>query len=123
MSAFVDREGLVAATSRCRMPGLVRAKVMEAAINHGLSRLGVPILPGFNCFVDRDAYAATGGFRNVPNEDTDFSRRLGAYGPTAYHPDALVETSPRRIRRSGLSGTLYHYLALDWDRYGAREEG
>ncbi|WP_129116511.1 glycosyltransferase [Halegenticoccus tardaugens] len=118
MLSFVRERNLVAASSRCRMPGL-RPKPMQATINRVFPRLDPPILPGFNFFVAGDAYHEVGGFPNVPNEDTAFSRRLGAYGETAYHPGALVETSPRRIRESGLTGTLYHYLKLDWGRYRA----
>lgn len=38
---------------------------------------------------------------------------------TAYCPDVLVATSARRIAESGLTGTLYHYLKLDWRRIAA----
>ncbi|WP_101297901.1 glycosyltransferase [Halegenticoccus soli] len=118
MLSFVRERDLVAASSRCRMPGL-RPAVMEATINRVFPRLSAPILPGFNFFVESGAYREVGGFPNVPNEDTAFSRRLAAYGETAYHPDVLVETSPRRIGELGLTGTLYHYLKLDWGRYRA----
>ncbi|MFC4550788.1 MULTISPECIES: glycosyltransferase [Halorussus] len=116
MLAFARSEGLAAASSRCRMVGPRRARLMEATINHVFPRLDRPILPGFNCFVDRDAYFAVGGFPEVPNEDTAFSRKLGRTRETGYHPDVLVESSARRIADSGLTGTLYHYLRLDWGR-------
>lgn len=119
MLAFVRREGLAGASSRCRMVGPARAKVMEATINHVFPRLDRPVLPGFNCFVRRDAYFEAGGFPNVPNEDTAFSRELGREWATGYHPDVLVETSARRIAKSGLTGTLFHYLRLDWHRIRA----
>lgn len=118
MLSFVRERGLVAAAARCRMPGL-RSKPMQATINRAFPRLASPVLPGFSCFVDADAYRAVGGFPNVPNEDTAFSRKLARHGPTGYHPRALVETSARRIERSGLSGTLWHYLRLDWRRLRA----
>ena len=47
-------------------------------------------------------------------------RRLSAYGDVAYYPDALVETSGRRVRESGLTGTLYHYVKLDVGRIRTR---
>lgn len=64
-------------------------------------------------------YAAAGGFPDVPNEDTAFSRHLGREYQTAYHPDVLVETSGRRIHRYGLTGTLLHYVYLDIGRIRA----
>lgn len=119
MLAFARSKGLAAASSRCRMAGPARAKVMEATINHAFPRLDCPVLPGFNCFVRREAYFAVGGFPDVPNEDTAFSRALGRKYATDYHPDVLVSTSGRRIAESGLTGTLYHYLRLDWGRVRA----
>jgi glycosyltransferase involved in cell wall biosynthesis len=119
MLEFVREEGLAAASSRCRVVGPARAKVMEATINHVFPRLARPVLPGFNCFVRRDAYFEAGGFPNVPNEDTAFSRELGRTAETDYHPDVLARTSGRRIAESGLTGTLSHYLKLDWVRLRA----
>lgn len=119
MLDFACAEGLAAASSRCRMVGPARAKLMEATINRVFPRLARPVLPGFNFFVRRDAYFAAGGFPNVPNEDTAFSRKLGRTEPTGYHPEVLVETSARRISRMGLTGTLYYYLRLDWARIRA----
>jgi glycosyltransferase involved in cell wall biosynthesis len=119
MLRFVRREGLAGASSRCRMVGPARATVMEATINHVFPRLARPVLPGFNCFVRRDAYFDVGGFPDVPNEDTAFSRTLGREWPTGYHPEVLVETSARRIADSGLTGMLVHYLRLDWHRIRA----
>lgn len=119
MLAFVERAGLTAASSRCRMVGDPRAKLMEWVINYVFPRLDRPILPGFNFFVRRSAYLAAGGFPDVPNEDTAFSRRLARTEPTGYYPGVLVESSARRIRRSGLTGTLVHYLRLDWGRVRA----
>ncbi|WP_435175462.1 glycosyltransferase [Halorussus sp. AFM4] len=119
MLGFVREAGLAAASSRCRLVGPARAKVMEATINHAFPRLDRPVLPGFNCFVRRDAYADVGGFPDVPNEDTAFSRELGREWPTGYHPEVLAATSARRIAESGLTGTLYHYLKLDWRRLRA----
>jgi glycosyltransferase involved in cell wall biosynthesis len=119
MLDFVRAEDLAAASSRCRVVGPARATVMEATINHVFPRLAWPVLPGFNCFVRRDAYFEAGGFPDVPNEDTAFSRELGRTAETGYHPDVLARTSGRRIAESGLTGTLYHYLRLDWGRLRA----
>ncbi|WP_135821030.1 glycosyltransferase [Halostella litorea] len=119
MLDFVAGEGLAAASSRCRITGPLRAKPMEWTINHLFPRLSRPVLPGFNCFVDAATYREAGGFPAVPNEDTAFSRRLGRLAETGYCPAVLVETSGRRIADSGLTGTLYHYLRLDWGRLTA----
>jgi len=116
MLTFLDREELAAASSRCRITGPRRAKPMEWTINYAFPRLSTPILPGFNTVVRPDAFERVGGFPELPNEDTAFSRRLGRTAPTAYHPATLVETSGRRIAESGLTGTLYHYLRLDVGR-------
>lgn len=117
--AFCDREGLAAASARCRVAGARRGKAMQIVLNRLVSRLRRPILPGFNTFVRRDAYDAVGGYPAVPNEDTAFSRRLGREFDTAYHPETLVETSGRRFGEGGLTRTLWHYLRLDWHRLRA----
>lgn len=119
MLAYVESEGLTAASSRCRIDGPRRAKVMEAVINHVFRRFDRPILPGFNFVVDRETYFAAGGFPDVPNEDTAFSRRLARTEPTGYCPAVLADTSGRRIARTGLTGTLAHYLRLDAGRLWA----
>ncbi len=113
MLGFAHREGLAAASSRCRITGPRRAKLMEATINHVFPRLSRPILPGFNLLVRRRVYEESGGFPNVGNEDTAYSRRLARSYPTGYCPEVLVETSGRRIADSGLTGAAVHYLTLD----------
>lgn len=115
MLRFIEEHELVGASARCRMPG-IRSKIMQGSINHVLARLPRPVLPGFNIVVESEAYHAVDGFSDVPNEDTDFSRRLAAYGETAYYPEQMVKTSSRRIKKSGLTGTLYHYVKLDIGR-------
>jgi glycosyltransferase involved in cell wall biosynthesis len=119
MLGFVEAEGLAAGSSACRMTGPWRAKLMEGTINHVFPRLDRPVLPGFNFFVHRAAFEEVGGFPTVPNEDTAFSRKLGRRFPTGYHDAALVESSGRRIADSGLTGTLWHYVALDAGRLQA----
>ncbi|WP_222916621.1 glycosyltransferase [Natrinema sp. SYSU A 869] len=113
---FVEAEKLAAASSYCRITGPRRAKAMELTINHVFSRLERPILPGFNCLVHRQAFDEIGGFPDVANEDTAFSRSLAGRFPTAYYPTVLVESSGRRIADVGLTGTLWHYLRLDVER-------
>ena len=116
MLGFVEAEGVAGASSACRITGPYRAKLMEATINHVFARLKSPILPGFNCFVHRAAYDDVGGFPNVPNEDTAFSRRLGRSYDTGYCSRVLVESSGRRIADAGLTGVLWHYGRLDLER-------
>jgi glycosyltransferase involved in cell wall biosynthesis len=113
MLAFVEREDLAAASSWCHIAGPRRASVMQAVINRVFPRLERPVLPGFHLVVDAEAYRGVGGFPDVPNEDTAFSRRLARTEPTGYCPAVLAETSGRRIERAGLTGTLWHYLRLD----------
>lgn len=117
---FAEAEGFAAVSSRCRITGPHRGMLMEATINHVFSRLERPILPGFNCLVHREAFDAVGGFPNVSNEDTAFSRRLARRYPTGYCPAVLVESSGRRIAECGLTGTLWHYLRLDVERVRAK---
>ncbi len=119
MLEFAESNELVAATSRVRMTDVYRAKLMQLTINQGFRRMTNPVLPGFNFFVDSDTYFESGGFPDVPNEDTAFSMKLSRYGDTDYHPDVLVESSGRRIAELGLTGTLIHYLLLDLGRYWA----
>ncbi|WP_137289182.1 glycosyltransferase [Natronorubrum halophilum] len=113
---YLEADGLAAASSRCRITGPRRAKVMEATINYVFPRLERPILPGFNCVVHHRAFDELGGFPDVPNEDTAFSRRLAGRYPTGYCPAVLVESSGRRIAEDGLTGTLWHYVTLDVER-------
>lgn len=118
MLGYVDERDLAAASSRCHIPG-VRSLPMELTINHVFPRLERPILPGFNFFVDAAVYRETGGFPDVANEDTAYSRQLGQAYSTDYCRRVLVETSPRRIRDQGLLGMTAHYLWLDWQRLRA----
>lgn len=115
MWSFILNHEVIAATSKCRMPG-IRAGLMAWTINEIFSRLRSPILPGFNFWVASEQFEAAGGFPCVTNEDTAFSRILGRMGPTAFNPDCLVSHSPRRIEDSGLTGTAYHYARLDIGR-------
>ena len=115
MIDLVTDESIVGASSRCRMHGW-RSIPMQWTINRLFPRLRRPILPGFNLVVSRETFERVGGFPDVPNEDTAFSRVLAREGRLVYHPDVLVETSARRIFESGLAGTIYHYLRLDFHR-------
>lgn len=113
MLAHVRDHDLVGATSRCRVAGPRRAKVPKAIMNHAFPRMGRPVLPGFNTFVEREAYFAAGGFPNVPNEDKAFSRALARIGDVSVHKSVLVETSGRRIEKLGLAGVLWYYFRRD----------
>ncbi len=119
MLSFVAQEDLDAATSRCRVVGSRRGKAKQVVVNRVFPHLRRPILPGFNFFVSATVYAESGGFPNVPNEDTAYSRTLAVDYDVAYHPEILVETSGRRFSESGLTGALYHYLRLDVGRLRA----
>lgn len=116
MIPFIEREDLIAATSRVRYTGDPRAKVVQFTMNHIARRLSQPLVPGFNFFIRRQDFEATGGFPETPNEDTAYSMALAEYGQTGYHPEALVETSGRRVRRYGLTLTGLYYLKKDLER-------
>jgi len=116
MITFIEREDLIAATSRVRYTGDPRAKVVQFTMNHVARRLSQPIVPGFNFFIRRADFQATGGFPATSNEDTAYSMELSAYGQTGYHPEVLVETSGRRVRRYGLTLTGLYYLKKDLQR-------
>ncbi len=116
MRSFVERENLMGAMSRCRISGGWRTVPFEWLFNYLLPRLSPPPFPGFNVFVHRAAYVATGGFASTPNEDMTFSRRLGRQYPTGVCPEVLVETSGRRIEREGLLRTVAHYTKLEYQR-------
>ncbi|WP_436935104.1 glycosyltransferase [Halovenus marina] len=117
MLEYVRERNLDAASSRCRVIDVYRGKAKQVIVNRVFPHLRKPILPGFNFVVDADVYEQTGGFPDVPNEDTAYSRQLGTECQTGYHPDVLVETSGRRFGESGLTGALYHYLRLDVGRF------
>jgi len=114
--SFVRERDLAGANARCRVLGSWRTRPFELLFNHGLPALSPPPFPGFNVFVSRAAYFDIGGFASGPNEDLTFSCRLGRAYPTATCPELLVETSGRRIDRSGLLRTLGHYTRLEFRR-------
>ncbi|MFD1641574.1 glycosyltransferase [Halohasta litorea] len=116
MLSFVTDHGLQGASSRCRVSGGWRTVPIERLFNHVLPRLSPPPFPGFNVFVDREAYFDVGGFTTGPNEDMAFSRALGKRYPTGVCPAVLVETSGRRIERDGLLRTLVYYTKLEYQR-------
>ncbi|MEA3281788.1 MAG: glycosyltransferase [Euryarchaeota archaeon] len=75
-----------------------------------------PTLPRYNTCVMKDAYFKIGGYRNVPLEDIEFSRRISRIEKTGYFDDVIAITSPRRLDRMGFLGTLYYYAQLDLGR-------
>lgn len=119
MLAFVRERDLAAASAYCRMRTPRRARLVEWTLNHVLSRLPRPVLPGFNLFVNADAFDAVDGFPEVPNEDTAFSRRLARHEPTGVLRERLVASSGRRVAELGLTGTAAYYLYLDAHRLAA----
>ncbi len=116
MLSFVSEQDLKGASSRCRVTGGWRTVPIEALFNYVLPRLSPPPFPGFNVFVDREAYFDIGGFSTSPNEDMAFSRALGKRYPTGVCPAVLVETSGRRIERDGLLRTVTYYTKLEYQR-------
>lgn len=116
MIPFLEREQLIAATSRVRYTGDPRAKLIQLTLNQVSPRLARPVLPGFNFFIRRSDFQRTGGFPETVNEDTAYSMRLAEHGRTGVHPDVLVETSGRRVRRYGITLTGLYYLKKDLRR-------
>ena len=123
MLACVQDHRLVGVTSRCRLTGPRRAKVPEFIMNHVFPRMGRPVLPGFNTFVEREGFLAAGGFPDVPNEDKAFSRTLASVGKLGVHDETLVETSGRRIADQGLAGVLWYYFKRDLRALRSDEAG
>ena len=119
MLGFAHESGVAGASSHCRVTDCYRGKAMQVVVNRAFPLLERPVLPGFNTFVRRSAFESVGGYADVGNEDTAFSRALGREFPTAYCPDVLVETSGRRFAQQVLTGTALYYLALDVDRVRA----
>lgn len=116
MLSFVTDHGLEGASSRCRVTGGWRTTPIQLLFNRFLPRLSPPPFPGFNVFVDREAYFDVGGFASGPNEDMTFSRALGKRHPTGVCPAVLVETSGRRFERNGLIRTIAYYTKLEYQR-------
>lgn len=119
MVDWLESRDLAAGSTYCRVVGPSRAKALEMTIDYVFSRLSRSILPGFNTMVHRSAFDAVGGFPEVGNEDTAFSRTLGRHAPSGYCPEALVETSGRRVADRGLTGTFVHYSKLGLERVRA----
>ena len=116
---FTDRE-LVAFSAAFRFSEQSSsAKLAEKVTNQYMTmrdKVLEPTLPGFNTCVRTNAYFEIGGYRNVPLEDIDFSRRINKIGKTRYFNDVIVITSPRRLDGMGLLGTMYYYIQLDLGR-------
>ncbi|MFQ5891970.1 MAG: glycosyltransferase [Candidatus Methanofastidiosia archaeon] len=74
--------------------------------------LDVATLPGFNTNVRREVFERLGGFRNVPLEDVDFSRRVRKLGKIRYFREFYVFTSSRRLEGMGVLGTLNYYMKM-----------
>ncbi|VVB54427.1 Glycosyltransferase AglE [uncultured archaeon] len=78
--------------------------------------VGAATLPGFNVFIRRDVFSLVGGFKNIPLEDIDLSRRLNEIGETHYFTDLKVGTSARRIENMGMIGAIRYYFEMDLTR-------
>lgn len=116
MLSFVSEQDLKGASSLCRVTGGWRTVPIEWLFNQVLPWLSPPPFPGFNVFVDREAYFDVGGYATSPNEDMTFSRALGKRYPTGVCPTVLVETSGRRFERDGLMRALAYYTKLEYQR-------
>jgi len=79
-------------------------------------RISSATLPGFNFNIRRKVFSSLGGFRNVPLEDVDMSIELRKVGKTRYFMDFFVITSPRRLDRMGLMGSVKYYVEMDMTR-------
>lgn len=89
-------------------------------INHVLSWLSRPILPGFNTVIHQTVFGTAGWFPEVRDGNTAFSRTLDRHAPTGYCPEVFVETSGQRVADRGLAGTFTHHGRLGLDHVQRR---
>ena len=113
---YMDEHNLSGGGSRCEITGGWRTRPFEVLFNYILPNLSPPVMPGFNIAVQKDAYEEIGGFPSLPNEDVEFSRRLGRKFPTAVCPTVLVTTSGRRIEQNGFVNAVAYYWKTDRKR-------
>lgn len=66
--------------------------------------LKLPLFPGFNFAVTKNAFEKTGGFidYNMTSEDLEYSLRLRKHGSLVFNKKMLVHTSNRRFEEIGL---------------------
>ncbi len=117
---FDENPELIAFSASFRFPER-RKRILfaEKVTNEYLKfrdKMGSATLPGFNIFVKRDAFEHVGGFREIPLEDIDLSRRLNEIGVIHYYSDLHVVTSSRRLEKMGLLGALRYYFEMDLSR-------
>lgn len=99
MLGFVSENDLVAASSRCELTGSRRAVVPQLIHNYLFPRSDRPILPGFNTFVHREAYAAAGGLPEPPERGQGAQpppRRRRDDGPPPRRPRSALRAARRR---------------------------
>jgi glycosyltransferase involved in cell wall biosynthesis len=115
LSNMKENEDAVAATSYFEITGY-RSQIIKYTCQNLLMKHKKPILPGFNTFVDRNAYKKSKGFEDLPGEDLQFTKEISKYGELEVIPEELVTNSGRRIRKYGLTGTLAYYSYKDIKR-------
>lgn len=120
MVELFSEDSIVAATSRFNITGF-RSELIRLTCEKLLMR-GNPLIPGFNCFVERESYFDSGGFDDVPAEDLQFSKKISREGEVGVHPERLATTSGRRVKRFGLTGSLVYYLGKDLKRRFRKRE-
>ena len=116
MLSFVETHRLKGANSQCRISGGWRTVPIEWLFNNVLPRLSPPPFPGFNVFVDREAYFDAGGLTSGPHEDMTLSRTPGKQCRTDACAVVLVDTSDRRVKRACLMGPVGDYKELEYQR-------
>ncbi|MFQ6087786.1 MAG: glycosyltransferase [Candidatus Methanofastidiosia archaeon] len=112
---FEDEELIAFAASFKFSKREKKLKVAENFVNSYFAfrdLLDVATLPGFNTNVKREVFERLGGFRNVPLEDVDFSRRVRKLGKIRYFREFYVYTSSRRLEGMGILGTLNYYMKM-----------
>jgi len=92
------------------------------------SSRGRPELAGCNICVRREAFREIGGFKDVPNEDTELSialrelaKKRGA-GKIKYLRKPKVLVSGRRIEKMGFVNTFACYIRREQERIAPRKK-
>lgn len=116
MYEFAESEGVDVASShtRYRENSDWRVRFAERVVNSYFFTAIKPVSPGFNTFVNADAFERVGGFPNVPLEDCAFSQEITKTGEYRVLPEPMVTTSARRILDMGAIGTTVYYLKQLW---------
>ncbi len=77
------------------------------------TKLGSPLLPGFNFAVQKQAFMDMGMFRedDMVCEDLDLSLRLRKRGKIDFNKKMLTQTSARRVSEMGVLSYSFHGLS------------